>query len=246
MARRRLFVRDVSGGYSDITGEDAHHLARVLRAQPGQLFEISDNQRLYLAEVESVTRDALRLRVREELPAEPEAGGILLFAALIKFERFEWIVEKATELGATAIVPVAAGRSEKGLLEAAQKRVERWRRIARESSQQSRRMRLPDVAAPRTLAAALVEPAGLRCYLDEQGGEPLMRAATAAEAAIAVGPEGGWTDAERRAFDRFGWRAVSLGPGILRAETAAIAALAVLSHTSWARRADPSAAHPLQ
>jgi len=236
MARRRFFVPAVEQGYAEITGEDAHHLARVLRARPGQFFEVSDNRSLFLAEVESAGPKRVRLRIREALPAEPAGGEIRLLAALIKFDRFEAVVEKATELGVSAIVPVEAARSEKGLLAAADRRVERWRRIAREASQQSRRMRLPEILPPCRLSDALDETAAARCYLDEEGGEPLLRAAGETAVAFAVGPEGGWTEGERRVFQAEGWAPVSLGPGILRADTAAIAALAVLSHALWASR----------
>jgi 16S rRNA (uracil1498-N3)-methyltransferase len=246
MARRRFFVDDVAHGYAEITGEDAHHLIRVLRVQPGQLYEISDNRSVYLAEVESVAPKKVRLRVCEAIPTPDTAARIRLMAALIKFDRFEWMIEKATELGVDSILPVECERSEKGLLAAWEKRAERWRRIVRESSQQSRRARLPEILAPRALAAALREATGVRCYLDEQGGRPLSEKPGAAEVWLAIGPEGGWTDGERRGFDENGWTAASLGPGILRAETAAIAAIAVLAHTSWANQMRPSEPHPLQ
>ncbi len=245
MARRRFFVDAVAHGYAEIKGEDAHHLARVLRAQPGQLYEISDNQSLYLAEVEAVSHKAVRLRVREVLSTREPGAGVRLVAALIKFDRFEWIVEKATELGVDSILPVESERSAKGLLAAAGKRVERWRRIAHESSQQSRRAHMPEILAPCPLAGALQEP-GARCFLDERGGRPLSEVVSGDGVTLAVGPEGGWTDAERRAFCDSGWTAVSLGPGILRAETAAIAALAVLSYAYWEHRRRLSEPHSLQ
>ena len=206
-------------------------MARVLRTEPGQVFEISDNQTIYLAEVESVTARAVTFRVKEILAEFEPSAEIRLVAALIKFDRFEWIVEKATELGVSAIEPVETARSDKGLLQAAQKRVERWRRIARESSQQSRRVRMPEILAPRKF-----EPEGTGLYLDEEGGDPLVRLAADPAVRFAIGPEGGWTDEERVRFRASGWSPVSLGPQILRAETAAIAALAVISHLQWAAR----------
>ena len=90
----------------------------------------------------------MRFQIVEELEAGPEAPEVTLYIALIKFDRLEWAVEKATELGVTRIVPVAAQRSDRGLFEGAQKRVERWRRIAHEASEQSRRLRVPDIDAP--------------------------------------------------------------------------------------------------
>ncbi len=228
MARRRFFVDSVRNEMAEVTGEDAHHLARVLRAEPGQVFEISDNQTVYLAEVESVSARCVGFRVKQVLAETASGAEIRLVAALIKFDRFEWMVEKATELGVSAIAPVETARSEKGLLQAAEKRVERWRKIARESSQQSRRARMPEILAPRKLH---LEGTGL--YLDEEGGAPLARLAAVPAVQFAVGPEGGWTGDERSRFLTSGWQPVSLGPGILRAETAAIAALAVISHLQW-------------
>jgi len=149
-------------------------------------------------------------------------------------------VEKATELGVEAIVPVEAERSEKGLDRAAAKRLERWRRIALESSQQSRRARLPEITASTAFAQALETPAAGHYFLEEEcGAPPLLTVLPEAverspsdTICLLVGPEGGWTGEERRAASARGWQAVSLGPQILRAETAAIAALAVLSN-AW-------------
>ena len=233
MSRRRFFVDEVRGGYAELSGEEADHLARVLRAQPGQVYELSDNRGLYLAEVESAGRRVVRFRVREQLPSEPESARVTVLAALVKFDRFEWMVEKATEMGASAIVPVAAARSDKGLEAAAAKRVERWRRIAREASQQSRRARLPWIADPVRLERAAGEAAGLRIYLEELPGSPPLARAVAggpAEVTLAVGPEGGWTLEERGVLAGAGFQTVTLGPSILRAETAALAAVAIVTH----------------
>ncbi|HXN45527.1 MAG TPA: RsmE family RNA methyltransferase [Bryobacteraceae bacterium] len=247
MARRRFFVDEVRDGSASLSGEDSRHLGQVLRAEPGQVCELSDNRSVYLAEIETVRKDGVRFRILEELPAEEPPPRIALFLALIKFERFEWAVEKATELGADAIVPVETARSEKGLERAAVKRMERWRRIARESSQQSRRVRLPEIGAPVTLAQALEwgrtpvlqrawtpAPLLLRYFLDEGGGAPLLGAlpekrTAGDEVRLLVGPEGGWTDPERDCATAAGWTRVWLGPAILRAETAAVAAMAVLT-----------------
>src|ERR1700691_4872728 len=148
LARRRFFVDQVRKGQAEITGENAHHLTRVLRVEVGQKFEITDNERAWLASVETARKDLVRFDVIEEIPAGPEVPRVTLFLALIKFERFEWAVEKATELGVTRIVPVEANRSEQGLFAGGHKRVDRWRRIAREASEQSRRLRAPEIARP--------------------------------------------------------------------------------------------------
>src|SRR5437764_9815142 len=146
MARRRFFVDRIRKVQAEITGDDAHHLTRVLRVEAGQKFEISDNERAWLASVETARRDLVRFKVIEEIAPGRELPAVTLYLALVKFERFEWAVEKATELGVTRIVPVEASRSEQGLFAGAHKRVERWRRIVREASEQSRRLRAPEVA----------------------------------------------------------------------------------------------------
>jgi 16S rRNA (uracil1498-N3)-methyltransferase len=245
MARRRFFVDQVRKGQAEITGESAHHLTRVLRVEVGQKFEITDNQRAWLASVETARKDLVRFNVIEELAAAPELPQLTLYLALIKFERFEWAVEKATELSVTRIVPVEANRSEHGLFAGAHKRAERWKRIARESSEQSRRLRAPEIGAPIRLSEVFRDSSTHRCRLDEQpGARPLIGAFafhTGDSAALAIGPEGGWIDAERQLFSDAGWTAASLGPSILRAETAVCAALGVLSQMWLA--ADPGT-HP--
>jgi 16S rRNA (uracil1498-N3)-methyltransferase len=242
MARRRFLVDQVHDNTAEIRGDEAHHLARVLRAEPGRQYEISDGMGVYLAEVSAVEKDRVGFRLLEPLDTSPAPVRLTLLAALIKFDRFEWLVEKATELGAEAIVPVNAARSEKGLLEAAAKRAGRWRRIAHESSQQARRVRPPEIGGPRELGAALEALSGDGYFLDEKPGAPPLLAVLPPPAkrrvsdsiTLVTGPEGGWTDAERAWAAAGGWTSVSLGPLILRTETAAITAAGLLIHAWWA------------
>lgn len=239
MARRRFFVDAVRNGKAELAGDAASHLIRVLRVEAGQQFEISDNDSLYLAEISAIGSGRVSFRMLETLASEETPLRISLAPALIKFERFELLLEKATELGVESIIPVNTERSEKGLFRAAQKRIDRWRKIARESSQQSRRFRLLDIRPPQQLPAFLAErpeTAVLRYFLEERRqAKPLLRAlpdrgkrSAADEVSLLVGPEGGWTDEERGQFTAAGWIPVSLGPHILRAETAALAAVAIL------------------
>jgi 16S rRNA (uracil1498-N3)-methyltransferase len=233
MARRRFFVDQVRKGQAEITGDSAHHLTRVLRVEAGQKFEITDNQRAWLASVETARKDLVRFNVIEELASGPALPHLTLYLALIKFERFEWALEKATELGIARVVPVEANRSEHGLFAGAAKRTERWKRIARESSEQSRRLKVPEIGDAVRLPDVLKDSSTHRCWLEEQpGAKPLLDAFTFQEedsVAMLIGPEGGWIDSERHQFNQAGWTAGSLGPSILRAETAVCAALGVLT-----------------
>lgn len=229
MARRLFFVEAIRRGAAELRGEDARHLTKVLRVERGQRYEISDNQSVYLAEVETAHKEEVFFRVLEKLPPRPESPPVVLYASLVKFDRFEWIVEKATELGVTEVVPIEAARTERGLYDAARKRVARWRKIGLESSQQSRRAVMPKIGDPVRFQDILEIEATQRLFLDEErGGRPLLASLPAASVALLVGPEGGWTEGERKAAAGAGWTSVTLGPRILRAETAALAALAVV------------------
>jgi 16S rRNA (uracil1498-N3)-methyltransferase len=232
MSRRRFFVDEVRRGEAELAGEEAEHLTRVLRAEVGQRYEICDGARLYLGEIIEARKRAVRFRMVEELTVAEPAVRITLLASLIKFDRFEWMIEKATELGVETIVPVQAERSDKGLELAARKRVERWSKIARAAAQQSRRVKPPEIAAPIGLREAAQTTASSRLYPEETPGCPPLLSALdrqAATIAVLVGPEGGWTDRERGQLVAGGWTAVSLGPQVLRTETAAIAAVAIVA-----------------
>ena len=236
--RRRFFVDQIRNGHAEIAGEDARHLTRVLRVEAGQRYEISDNRNVYLAEIETARKEQVTFRTLEKLPAPATTPTLILCAAVIKFDHFEWMIEKATELGVAKIIPMETARTERGLERAAHKRIDRWRRIALEASQQSRRAFLPEVEEPSTLRQALSLPTTHGYVLDENpGGAPLATAIPLVReasdtVAMLVGPEGGWTDEEREAFAGAAWTPVSLGPLVLRAETAAIAALAIIG-AAW-------------
>ena len=223
-------MNEVHSDRAEISGEDAKHLTRVLRVEQGQRYEISDNRTLYLAEIETARKEQVVFRIIERLEYTTPALTISLYPALIRFERFEWILEKATELGVAAITPFAAVRSEKGLDRASAKRMARWRKIVLESSQQSRRPVMPVLHEAIPFQAVLRAETQRKLLLDEARDAPPIRSALTASESIAVltGPEGGWTDAERAGAIAAGWTPVSLGPNVLRAETAAVAALAVL------------------
>jgi 16S rRNA (uracil1498-N3)-methyltransferase len=232
--RRRFFVEKFEGQRALVSGDRAHHLGVVLRAQAGQLYELSDGTRVFLGRIEKVARDAVEFALLEELPAVEPRLNVRLLLSVVKFDAFEWAIEKATELGVTEIVPLAAARSEKGLIAAAEKRAERWRKIVLESAQQSRRVRLPvvlPVAKPEAAFASRAERLGI--FLSERVEAPALRVVMgdrASHAVLAIGPEGGWTDEERDGALEAGFHEASLGRLILRTETAVIAALASLSY----------------
>jgi 16S rRNA (uracil1498-N3)-methyltransferase len=232
--RRRFFVEQFDEQHAIVRGDKAHHLGVVLRAQVGQLYELSDGARVWLGRIDSVARDRVEFALLEELPAnEPALRGTLLLA-VVKFDSFEWAIEKATELGVTTIVPLAAARSEKGLLAAAEKRSGRWQKLILEAAQQSRRVRLPvleQVTKPETAFVSRKDRFGI--FLSERADalplRQVLKGVAAAEAVLAIGPEGGWTDGEVESAANAGFREASLGKLILRTETAVIAALAAVS-----------------
>lgn len=237
MARRRFFVDQIRQGAAELHGDDARHLTRVLRVEQGQRYEISDSRQAYLAEVVEARGDRVRFRVLEPIASRELPVRITLLAALIKFDHFEWMIEKATEIGVERIMPVAATRSEKGLAEASVRRAARWIRVARESSQQSRRVRAPEILPAVPFRDALAETAPHRYFLEEETAPALWRVlpddrSRPEDVAILIGPEGGWTDGEREKAATAGWQPVSLGPQILRAETAALTAAGIIMN-AW-------------
>lgn len=237
MARRRFFVEEIHNQQAELTGDQAHHLRNVLRVEAGKKYEISDNERVYLAEITLATKNRVVFSVLKDLPAVPPPVRVHLYLSLVKFDRLELAIEKATELGVETIIPVIAGRSEKGLEKAAKKRQFRWRRIGLEASQQCRRVRVPEIAETVRFREAVMAETTHRFLLDEAGAPPLLSAlpaerAPADEVALLIGPEGGWTDKEREQALGTCWIPVSLGPQILRTETAAIAAMGILA-SAW-------------
>jgi len=237
MTRRRWIAEHWDEATASITGSQAAHMARVLRAELGMEADVVAGGHVFHAEVAAVSPDEVRFNLIAEVEADP-ALPVTLATSVYKFDRMEWAIEKVTELGVAAVAPVIAQRTEKHLAQAAEKRVERWRRIVHEAAQQSRRSEVPLIHQP-TLLVERVRAASknVRIVLAEQERTTTLRRLIeeAVESAgeempaleIAIGPEGGWSPAEEALFDANGWRAATLGPRILRAETAAIVALAV-------------------
>jgi 16S rRNA (uracil1498-N3)-methyltransferase len=239
MTRRRWIADRWDESTATLTGAQAAHLSRVLRAQPGMEADVVAGGNVFRGRMTNVTEDEVCFALGEAVAADP-ALPVTLALSIFKFDRMEWALEKATELGVATVLPLVAQRTEKHLALSAEKRVERWRRIVHESAQQSRRSDVPAVEQPAKLAERVkMAPTALRIVLAEQERSTSLRAAVqqAMDAAghelpaleIAIGPEGGWSPAEETLFVQNGWQPVTLGPRILRAETAAIAALSVVA-----------------
>ena len=234
MTRRRWIADRWEGNRAFLTGNHAQHLARVLRARVGQEFDVATGGEVRLGRVIAISDQQVEFELGEVV-ARPEQAQVLLLLAVFKFDRMEWAIEKATELGVTSITPVICRRTDAHLAAAAPKRVERWRRIAREAAQQSRRAAPPEIAEPVKLKDALAVAAELKIVLSESERNLSLKDALDEPStgdrrpatALAIGPEGGWTEDELRAFGEADWTAASLATTILRAETAAIAAVAI-------------------
>jgi 16S rRNA (uracil1498-N3)-methyltransferase len=233
--RRRFFVEQFADNAAVMQGEAAHHVGRVLRAEPGQLYELSDGQRVRLGRIEKVSRERVEFALLDEIPSHEPKCEVTLLLSIVKFDAFEWALEKATELGVSSIIPLAASRSEKALIGAAGKRAERWRRILLESAQQSRRVRQPGLQPmARPLEAFTQGQSELKIVLSERQDALSLRSilanANAKRVALAIGPEGGWSEDELAQAREAGFWEASLGHLILRTETAVIAALAGVNY----------------
>ncbi len=232
MTRRRWIADEVSGNRAALLGDHADHLIRVLRARVGEEFDVATDASVRLGCIRSISPGRVEFELGEEVPAAP-AADVTLLLAVFKFDRMEWAIEKCTELGVSRIVPVICRRTDAHLAAAATKRADRWRRLALQAAEQSRRAVPPEIAAPIKLQdAANATTVASRIVLAELEEQALLRDVLAsrpdAEIALAIGPEGGWAEDELEFFRKAGWISASLGHTILRAETAAIAAVAIV------------------
>jgi 16S rRNA (uracil1498-N3)-methyltransferase len=229
MTRRRWIADEVSGNHAALTGDHARHLTQVLRAQIGQEFDISTGKEVRRGRISGVTADRVEFELGEVV-AQSTRATITVALSIFKFDRMEWAIEKCTELGVARIIPAIAGRTEPHLAVAASKRVERWRRIAHQAAEQSRRVSAPDISAPLKFDDLVTMTADFRIVLGEAEEELSLKDAVRQDAGnvlLAFGPEGGWKPQELAAFREAGWMSASLGSTILRTETAIIAAVAI-------------------
>jgi 16S rRNA (uracil1498-N3)-methyltransferase len=229
MTRRRWIADEISGDGAALVGSHADHLARVLRAQVGQEFDIATGNDVRRGKIISIAEDRVEFVLGERVEVSAPSN-ITLLLSIFKFDRMEWAIEKCTELGVAKIIPVIAQRTEKHLASAAEKRVERWQRIAKQASEQSRGIAAPQVVKPIKLQDTLDLPGSSRIVLAETEQQVTLREVVPADGDIglALGPEGGWAEGELKLFGEKKWASASLGPTILRAETAAIAATAIV------------------
>ena len=243
MALRRVFVDSIARGVSRVEGERAHHFHRVTRLTVGEKVEISNQKQVFRAVVKRSRADLVEFDVRQELEAPGQGIAVVLLLSIIKFSRFEWAIEKATELGVQTIVPVVAERSDRRLVAGAMKCSGSWRKIAFEAAQQSRRLSPPEIENQVEFGQAIAKyqaPVRLFCDTDSL---PLSQVLAECQfetdaqpaALVVVGPEGGWSGEEREAAGEAGLTPVSLGSLILRTETAALAALTCLTTAAMIR-----------
>lgn len=228
---RRFIADEHSEDRAALTGSNAAHLARVLRARIGQQFDISTGDVVRRGTITAVGEERVEFSLGQIVHG-PEQRDITLLLAVYKFDRLEWAIEKCTELGVAKIVPAISRRTDSHLAQAAEKRVERWRRISHEAAQQSRRLSAPEITDPVKLKEAMGLAASQKILLAENEEQTTLRdllttSGDLSSVALAIGPEGGWTDDELKIFHDSGWLSASLGSTILRAETAAISAMAI-------------------
>lgn len=230
----RFFVPEIPDtGWLEIGGQDAVHIQRSLRLRVGDTVTVCDGQGTDgVGVIASFSADAVQLHIQRREPSHSEPHcAVTLYQGLPKADKMEWIIQKAVELGVTRIVPVQMAHCVAVMNEKSDKKAARWQKIANEAAGQSGRGVLPVVESPCTFAAAAARLAGetaVVCY--ERGGEPLPKLAQTVggeSVSLVIGPEGGFAPAEIERLCADGARLATLGPRILRCETAPVAALAV-------------------
>jgi 16S rRNA (uracil1498-N3)-methyltransferase len=245
MTRRRFFAPpeafDLRGRRVSLATDEARHLREVLRLKIGDRVQVFDGKgHEYSAVIEKAMRDTAMLELLDEVrPASPESTLQLTLAlALLKGDKFDLVVQKATELGVSELLPVKTKFADVRLRDDsdAAKRVTRWQRIALEAAKQSGRATLPRINEPTDFASVITAPSDddeLRVMFAERDGLPLSelpKMSSSPSIVALVGSEGGWADEEIDSGRANGWTIVTLGGRILRAETAAITIVALLQH----------------
>lgn len=224
--RHRIFV-DTLAPTVTVTGEEFHHSVRVVRVREGEDVEVFDKAgRIAKGVIESLGRDEAVIRVGEELPSRESKLELHLAMAIINLEKFELVLQKATELGAASIIPLVTGRIELRK-ERYQGKLERWKKIVFEAVKQSGRSRVPLVEEPRAFAE-VVQREGPKIVFDADR-EPAPWPSSLPSVIAFIGPEGGWSEDELELAHSHGCTFARMGPRRLRAETAAIVACALMA-----------------
>ncbi|HZK24171.1 MAG TPA: 16S rRNA (uracil(1498)-N(3))-methyltransferase [Oscillospiraceae bacterium] len=227
-----------------LQGDDAHHLRRVLRAAVGEQIELCDEQGLcHLARVTQITKDEVECALASALPSSEPQTKIELAFGLLKGEKTELVLQKATELGVSSLRPFF---SERTVVRADKKqgaRYERWQKIVRAAAAQARRAQIPAVVLPcqwSSLLTKFVDYDQVILFWEAELEQPLAQAlrhcARGARILLLTGPEGGFSEVEVRGATAAGAEIVTLGPRILRAETAAITAVALTMYQAGEMR----------
>lgn len=246
MTSNRFFIKksDIHSSTLFLYGDEHHHLSKVARIKPGERVWLFDEQGTnYMAKVEEIRKDMTRLSILQTLDENKPKIKITLAQALLKSKKMNLIIQKSTELAVTNIIPVITVRTIVKVEEKIQKKIERWKKIALEAVKQSQRSFLPSISSPMPIEK-LVERRGdekklllsenkgkyLRDILIENSGSAYKTLKPPSSVLILIGPEGGWTEEEEKYILSNGYEAVSLGEQTLRAETAALCSLVLISH----------------
>ena len=240
MSRRRFYAQptDIRGSLVTLSKEETHHLVHVLRLKPrDQVFVFDGCGNEYRCSFRAESRSRAELEIIAPLTNAVESPVHLTLAqSLAKSDKFDFIVQKATELGVSRIIPLATEHANvRPSRDQGDKRLDRWQRISLEAVKQCGRRKLVEFAAPMTVRKLTeTDDSGFLLVFSEKGGVPinaaLRQAGTLTGLTALVGPEGGWSDDELTFLEGRGATAVSLGPRILRTETAAVIAVTLIQH----------------
>ena len=233
----RIFAHheEIAGDRVIITGQRAHHMSRVLRMSCGDVFVVvAPGGRQWTAQLEEIDSEVLTGRLLHERPRSTEPSlHVTLAMAILKGDKMDWVIQKATELGVHRLVPVMCQRSVTRIPpNKVSARTKRWQRIALQAAGQSQRCAVPIVSSPRPLGSVLeeVSPVSIMAYEGEsQKGLPqVLTDPSPSQVTLLIGPEGGFAPEEVEEARCRGVGTVGLGPRILRAETAALALLSMV------------------
>ncbi len=243
MTSHRFFIKGKPHGSNRIflDGKEHHHLSKVARLKPGeQVLLFDEGGRQYIANVEEIEKDKTSLLILETEQKQEYKVRITLAQVILKAKKMDLVIQKATELGTHLIVPIISDRTVVKIESKQEKKIERWKRIMIDASKQCGRSSVPEICAPERLDDFITKAkAQKRLCLSEQGGKPLReilmsplikRINIPSSIILLVGPEGGWTEKEEQDIMKNSFEAVTLGLLTLRAETAAIVGLAMVSH----------------